>query len=469
MKKILIFLMVLLLAVTPVLALEGPGTILVGDDNERASNPEAENEGARDAFVTVNFDITNNGNTTVSGLTAVLNGANGFSNTDLNATITFNKDNLEAGEKAQGTIIARLPETLDAIDDKREEEAFHVGDLTVSAGSEELVIPVNMQRENNLIILKVEFCIDGTCERIGRNGDRVEVKPGDDIEVRVQMENRYSDGDSENIDFDDVELHWEIDDNDFDVNDEDDFSIDADDTETVKFNIDVDKDLGAEDYILELELVGKDAYNAKHGDDWSLKIEVERRDHELTLRGVDVSQYTCSAKSITVTADVANTGGDDERDARLVIENPDIAVYKQEGFSIDENDEEEIKETISLSNVKPGLYSLDVTTYYEDEIPSDSETITFTVPKCEDVKVISKPSTNTNAQETRVKELETQVQQLLAQERAAQEAQKQVEEPVERAGMPDDMQDFIGMGLMVSIAVLLLGCIILMLMLMVRR
>ena len=217
MKKILTFLLVLLLAVAPVLALEGPGTILVGDDNERASNPDAEDEGARDTFVTVNFDITNDGTDQITGLTAVLEAANGFSDADLNATITFNKDILEAGETATGTITARIPETLDAIDEKREDEAFHVGDLKVTAGSEELVIPVNMQRENNLLIMRVYFCIDGDCERIGRSGDRVEVKPGDDIEVRVEVENRYSDGDAEDVDFEDVELRWEIDDNDFDV------------------------------------------------------------------------------------------------------------------------------------------------------------------------------------------------------------------------------------------------------------
>jgi len=96
------------------------------------------------------------------------------------------------------------------------------------------------------------------------------------------------------------------------------------------------------------------------------------------------------------------------------------------------------------------------------------ELLTFTIPECDEVRT-PKPSTNTNAQETRVKELETQVQQLLAEQKAVQEAQKETEEPVERAGMTSSMGDFIGIGLMVSIAVLLLGCIIAFLMLMVRR
>ncbi|MFQ5620797.1 MAG: hypothetical protein ACE5FT_03065 [Candidatus Nanoarchaeia archaeon] len=449
MKKILSFIFVLLLLATSVAALAAPAAVYVGDDDTRASNPDAFDMGARSSYETTSFTLTNDGAETLSGFTGTLKPV-GFSDQDLNTTITFNKDTAAPGETVDVTITSRVPEGLDAIDNELDEAEFKVGDLQVNAvGTDALVIPVNMQRENNLIIRKLEICIDGNCESVSRDGDRVyNIRPGDDVEIKVEVENRYNDGDAEDVDFEDVDLAYEIDDNDFDVDDDDEFDLDADEKKTITFNFEVDDDIEADDYRLTIQLDGDDDHNARHGDEWRINLDVERRNHELTLRNVDISSISCSAKNARVSVIIANVGERDENEAMLGVRSNDLNIFERQSFSIDDGETETLTETINLANAKPGSYRITVTSYYDDDVPSDEEVVTIIVPDCEE-KEEPKESKEPELS-TRAKELQTKVNQLLEENKASQRLKKEQEEPdaVGQAAMIDDTMSMAGLALL---------------------
>ena len=375
--------------------LSGVNQILLGDDNERASNPEADDVEDRVAEVTTSIALQNTFNETIGNLTVQIIPASGFPITKTQLVVTSLPSSINAGDTINVIINGVLPADLDAVDSRKlDESAFEVATLTFSGdtsnGTFTKTVTVEMQRENQLEIDDVDVCVNSQCVGVDDGDDVENIRPGDRIEFTFTVENKFSDSDAEDLDIEDVELEWEIDDDDLDEDDDEDLGdLSADDQEEESFAFTIDDDVSAGSYTVTARVFGRDENGALHGQEIEFDLDVERDRHDITLRRVTVSPSVLSCVGTgVVTFNVAyvNIGRDDEDDTLISVENDALGITEQVGpLQLDEDDSRQDSIRITIpDDAEPGAYIFKVKSFHTGSVQSDEEQLSVTVPDCSD-------------------------------------------------------------------------------------
>lgn len=380
---------------TPSSSLLVVGDVALGSDRQVRSNPDADDESDQDVFTTGTFTIRNAGPNPLTGITAtsaVVLGSEAdyaLSLTGLPASRT-----LLPGESATVSVRARVPETLDAVDDDAQKVAPLVAQVTVAgtmaSTALSAVSDVTMEAENQLEIKKLKVCVNGSCDTL-RDGDKVDdLKPGDRVDVTFKVENKYKDNPAEDLEILDVNAFILVDESAFDVDEDDeigDISPEGDEEVTLSFDVEDDAEDGSVTMLSWVE--GEDENGAKHGELFEIKLDVKRERHEVSLRDVRVEPDTllCNAggdQTVKLSLELQNTGRDDEDEVAVEVENSDLGVSKVErDIKIDQDDRESRSYTLSVpSDARPGIYALSVKSFTRRDDLSDSEDALLTVPTC---------------------------------------------------------------------------------------
>ncbi len=429
MRKIaLLTVMVFMLAFAAfdVAALSGAAAELtLGSDSTRASNPNADDVADRNSNVQTTFVITNNDGVAISNLAGVFTPKSPYTATDLNLSVTFDRTTLNPSETATATISGRITEKLDAVSSVSsglDEIAISVATLQFTAnGGTPATTDVKMQRENQLVIDSAEVCIndEDNCESTDSDGDNVDgVRPGDELIIKIEAKNKYSDSDSEDITIDsgDGKIEFEIDDSDLDEKEEEDTEIDPEDTQVESWRLQLDDDVEDGKYELVLRAYGEDDFGALHGEEIKVDLEIERKSHEVDIRSFSVSPATlsCTDLSTTVRARLTNIGKKDEDNAAFEVVSNELGVRERaDNLNIDEGRSTDVARIVRLNdNVKAGNYRLSLRSYFEGTAQSDEESVEITVPDCSGI-----------VKEDEEKPTSTQESELEAQLRAFREAQ----------------------------------------------
>ena len=483
MRKIALFtVMVFMLAFAAfdVAALSGAAAELtLGSDSTRASNPNADDVADRNSNVQATFVITNNEAAAISNLAAVFTPKSPYTTADLNLSVTFDRTSLNPTETATATITGRITEKLDAVSSVAsglDEIAISVATVQFTAtGGAPASADVKMQRENQLVIDSAEVCIndEDNCENTDNDGDNVDgVRPGDELIIKIEAKNKYSDSDSEDIAIDsgDGKIEFEIDDADLDESEEEDLEIDPEDTQEESWRLQLDDDVEDGKYELVLRAYGDDDFGALHGEEIKIDLEIERKSHEVDIRSFSVSPATlsCNDLSTTVRARLTNIGKKDEDNAAFEVISNELGVRERaDNLNIDEGRSTDVARIVRINdNIKAGNYRLSLRSYFEGTAQSDEESVEITVPDCSDVKADEEDEKPTSTQET---ELEAQL-------RAFREAQAARTQPrvtttpttsVNTAtGVTSDVPTIIAMG---AGALLLLAVLVFMIVKVFRR
>ena len=377
----------------PTSAAQIPTTsFLLGGADQDASNPD---EG-KEVIVTDTFMIKNTNNCTVTLSDIISVPKLGFTADDLLITkLSISPSTLLSGETATVQLSARIPESLDAVDENLKPTAFNTADIYFAGtrcsqqSSDALgVFNIMMQRENHLNIDKAEFDSGDNSEKAD-DGDKIDkIKPGDDFTLDITVENTFSDKDDVTID--DVEVSYIVDDNELDIDENEEIgriSADDDDSETLKFDIEDDAEDGTYDGIL--TTFGTDDYGARHGEVWKIDLKVEREDDELSIERFDISpnQLSCNnIRTIFASTLVRNIGKDDQNDASLSIEAPDFDFYeKVTGIELDEDDgTSKTFGIIPPKDISSGSYPITVKTFSDNGELMDSSSLYLIVHECAD-------------------------------------------------------------------------------------
>ncbi len=379
---------------TPSSSLLVVSNVVLGSDRQVRSNPDADDASDQDVFTTGSFTIRNNGPDPLTGITATLSVVLG-SETDYTFSLTgVPSSSLAAGDSATVSVRARVPETLDAVDDDAQKIAPVVARLTVGGAmagtSLSTVKDVTMEAENQLEIKKLKVCVNGSCDTV-RDGDKVEdLKPGDVVDVTITVENKYKDNDAEDLVIEDVNAFILVEDSDLDV-DEDyevgDIGPDEEEETTLSFDVEDDAEDGT--VTMKAWVEGEDENGAKHGELFEIELEVKRERHEVSLRDVllEPDTLSCSAggdQTVVLSLELHNTGRDDEDEVTVEIENSDLGVSKVErDIQIDQDDRERKSYTLRVpSDARSGVYALSVKSFTRRDDLSDSEDVLLTVPTC---------------------------------------------------------------------------------------
>jgi len=375
--------------------------VLVGDDRFRASNPRADDLEDRDSFDTKIITLSNNGNAAVNNITVSITEVATFAG-KLQITFQNVPTSLGAGDSQAITITARIPENLDAVDKALKEAAFKTADIVFSGNNttsqiESVTSILTMQRENQLEIDDVEVCVNDRCKTVDDGDDVENIRPGDRMKLTFKVENKYSDNDREDLDIEDVELAFEIDDDEFNEDDDEDMGdISADDDEEVTFSFTVDDDVDDGKVDLEATVEGRDENGARHGEAIEIDLEIERQTHEVNLRRVSAlpSRLVCGNFKGRVSVSFVNIGKRDEDETAIELLQTDLGIQERIGlFDLDEDDSR--TETIRYelaADTKPGVYSFIVRSFYDSSAQSDEESIDITVPDCSEQEKADEPA-----------------------------------------------------------------------------
>ena len=384
--------------------------VLLGGSNQYRSNPEADDLDRKAVYTERQFTITNNGDLDITCVTLTALKDTAYSYTyDISFTNAPNGITLAADQSVTVTIKGYVPKNLPSFFPTRadsEDRRNLLGTLTLASTNADVANVVSnfyMEAENNLQFDRLYVYVGSENEKITSNDEKIkDIKPNDEVEIQVRVENKYDNGDNANLDIEDIEFTAVINDNDLDVDEDIDFgdlgAEEVSDDETITFLINP-ADVEEGTYVLTLTLFGEDENGAKMGLKYKVDLEVEQDSHEVIVTDLELTPETAVCKtSASLEFTLLNIGNKNEEEIAFKVEAPELNLYKS-GYDIelDSRDDETKTVLIPLNDVKTGDYDIEITTYYDRNELTDSKTAVLHVEGCnpvvEEEVVVVEPDT----------------------------------------------------------------------------
>lgn len=367
----------------------------------------------RNANVTAQFTITNDQTTTLSGISVQIAGDSKYSLSLESSTVPTT---LAPNAQATVTVKGFVPLTHNAVDSNTlKAQAIAVGTITVTGnnGSATLTQAVNasVQAKNQLEIKKVRIQCDSTSKSLD-NGDTIKnLKPGEDCTLEVEVENLF--GNDENaaktsgIQMNTVDIRVDSASNDVDVDDDNDNidDLDADDKDSLSFDLNIEDDASARTVSVDITAKGTDENGAVHGEEQTIRMQIERVTHDIQITRVEVSPSritNCEAGNVKLNVGVLNLGKRNEKAAAVEVSVPELKFTKKSTpVELDQDDETSMTFDVPVpQGRKAGVVRVDVQSFFDTVAPSNTASVDLTVEECDKEStsapvVVTKPVTGT--------------------------------------------------------------------------
>ncbi len=252
--------------------------------------------------------------------------------------------------------------------------------------------------------------LDITRIRLTSDGKDSEIKPGEQLKVKIDLGNRGT------VDIKDITLKVEFkdsagkileDDEGDRIDDESEFDLDAGDDEgdldkddiTFTFDMPFDVDDG-EEYFIYVTADGtanNDSSVVFKDIDASEKIRFSREKHEMTIVRAELNPVNVKCDRRTTASISIRNIGRDEEDGKISIENPILGISQSEEFTLDndaKDDDNLLRKQFSFriaDNAEPGTYSIPLTVTFADGRETESKDLQLIVEGCERKVVEKKP------------------------------------------------------------------------------
>lgn len=397
MKRLLILFVAILIFSTVVsAALTLQDEVLLGNKDQRRSNPEADDKDDEVEYTETIFTLASTIKTNVSvTLSEEITDTNRY-----NASLSTNevsyvkiaggiKFNINPGQPIDIMIRAKVPSDLDAVDANLELLQNRIGTITANDGTNTDSAPLRMQAENMLLLENVRVCVNTKCENMDDGDDFKDIKPEDTVTVEVEAKNDFDD--KENIDIQNVNVFVRSVDGNLDDFDEDDDMGDltTEDTDTVLFEFEVADDQDRDDYDVEVIVEGEDENGAKHGERWIFTLQIDREKNDIVVQDMVLEplQAECGEQAV-LTVDVKNRGRNDVDDVTVSIRSLALGNLFQKStdyVNVDQDDDTSFVFYIDVpEDVEAGPYRIDAQTFYDKTKRSDkskeaSQSVVLTV------------------------------------------------------------------------------------------
>jgi hypothetical protein len=253
-----------------------------------------------------------------------------------------------------------------------------------------LVAATAVAADSELVIDKIEITSDDkTLLRTSSDSGDIDVYPGQELEIKVILENTFDDETDNDIEDARVSAVIEdIDDGDDESDSSEDVKVRADGTKTVKLKLKIPKDASSyESYDLEITATGYDQDGVKHTDDAVIDVDVDREDHEIVFEMLQISDVYCGDTDAMIKVEIQNTGEEDEYDVILRIRQYELGTLFSDTFdlpSLDSEEDSTYRKTklIDLYGLPSGRHDLTVEVEYDDGDEKLSKTLEFEIEDC---------------------------------------------------------------------------------------
>ncbi|MCK4670202.1 MAG: tandem-95 repeat protein [Nanoarchaeota archaeon] len=238
--------------------------------------------------------------------------------------------------------------------------------------------------------------IAGDRVRIDPNGrDKVRrIKPGDRIEIEMEVKNTFPRRNGLEIEGIEVEVTiFDIDDgDDLNFDSDRDFDLDPDDEEDVRLDFRVPYEVeDGEEYEILIEVDGIDEHGFRHRVTTRAFLEIEKDKHNIKLTELNLRPSRVSCTRVTnLELEMTNLGEDDEDNAKVTVVNEELGIDESYTFDLDSDPYDEdfdIRKNFILNipeDAEPKVYDIIVSTYYDRVRLSESRSVQLSVQDCED-------------------------------------------------------------------------------------
>ena len=243
---------------------------------------------------------------------------------------------------------------------------------------------------SELGIDRIEITRDGETILSTRGSSAsIDVEPGDELLIKVRIENTFDD--DSDVRIEDIRVTAVIEDIDDgnDLSDESDkVYVRADSKRTVKLKLIIPDDASSyQDYDLEIHAYGYDDDTGKlHEDDLVIDVDVMREEHELVFERLWINDVHCD-RNAAVRVEIENIGEEFEEDVELSVLNDALGTLFRDRFdlpSVDDDDANVYKKEkqIGVDDLMPGLHSITVRAEYDEGDKVLQKTIEFRIEDC---------------------------------------------------------------------------------------
>lgn len=340
------------------------------------------------AFTALNFNGMNGAD--VSQYKFVITSVTG---TGVSVTNGVLNGSLAAGTSATVTIQALVPKNFNAVDSNLVAKSFDIATMSMANGATALTLTggkISMQAKNKLVVQDMTIVVNGESQSVSNNEKVDNIKPGDKIELEVISKNQYSDRSDVDIAMNDVLVNIKSNNLDqLDVDDEQDIgTLSAKGEDSAKFAFTVEDSTDDSTYTVSIKATGTDDNGAKHGEVKTIRIKVARETHEIAFKKLQVLPGTieCDASRTEVVDVTANNIGQRNEDNVVVEASAPQLKFSQKitGLKLNKGKSKTVQFPIEVPDkAKAGTYRVDLTTYYENNIKSNTKSVSFDVASCE--------------------------------------------------------------------------------------
>ena len=302
---------------------------------------------------------------------------------------------LIASEEKQVTLTLRAPH-------KQDVGIKTVGKIQVKDSSDNLLASADLKQETASMLefnrLSVSYVNTEEKSKKDRfNGDdeqyvlEDDVKPNTEVVLEFELRNLFdNDYDQDDGQLEDVELHIEADDNDLLPDDfQEDYSlgdIEADSkiVETIRFALNPDADSAV--YTLEFTVEAQDGkgYNYEIYKELELEIVLLRDDIRITV--AEIQPVDACESSLTLDLALKNFGSRDQDYVAVRVYNQELGINKEiRNIPLEENgNDDSWSQSLTFNNLDlvAKTYSLDITTYIDNDEAIGFERLNFAVGSC---------------------------------------------------------------------------------------
>jgi hypothetical protein len=244
------------------------------------------------------------------------------------------------------------------------------------------------EASSELQINSVEVSIDGDTKlkTSGNNGE-LEVAPGDQLTVKVTLENTYDYDTGDTIEDLEVEARiYDIDDG-GDVSDSENVDLRADREKTVTLKLDIPDDASdSETYDFEITADGTDQEGNSQSDSLMIEVSVGGEAADITIDEFDMSDAECGSAYLRITLN--NAGEEEVKDARLRVISEGDQLYT-ETFDVpgagdpDEDGTYSISARIDTDGLDEGSHIFEAVVEYGAGQSEESEETSGYVQQCD--------------------------------------------------------------------------------------
>ncbi len=294
-----------------------------------------------------------------------------------------------------------------------------------------------------LAITDLDVKIDGKKSTNVRNNSAIskEAKPGSQVEFDLEVENLFTK--SEDLDIEDIEVNINI----FDIDDGDDlddeaktFDLKHGDSEKVSVEFTLPLEVDEDTYDVEITVEGEDENGTTHTVEALIFLDVEKEKHELRIIKASATPPTIRCEETAhLPVSIINTGKEDEEEARVTVTSLDFGWDVEQGFEVNEGGSNNRYEHTFLLPVPKGLedgvYTAEVTAYYDTSKMSETSSITFQKEAC--IKVEQATQHEQALAEAALTKQIQEAQQQAVQQQLAQQNVQQEQKPARFRDTPE--------------------------------